>query len=85
VDLTHAVSKDQKTAVAEHSGRGFALWCVAITHCSYKYTVKTSNFGPHENFGPFCESIVASLDESCTKSEQNRICRSKVFLQLLFS
>ncbi len=25
------------------------------------------------------------MDESCTKNEQNRICRSNVFLQLLFS
>ncbi len=43
-------------------------------------TVKASNFGPF-----FFASSVASLDESCTKNEQNRFCRSKVFLQLSFS
>ncbi len=48
-------------------------------------TVRASNFGPHGNFGPFLGGSVASLDESWTKNEQNRMCRSKVFLQLLFS
>ncbi len=48
-------------------------------------TVKASNFGPHGNFGLFLTSFVASVDESCTKNERNRICRSEVFLQLLFS
>ncbi len=48
-------------------------------------TVKASNFGPQGNFGLFLASSVASVDESCTKNEHNRICRSKVFLQLLFS
>ncbi len=48
-------------------------------------TVKASNFGPHENFGLFLASSVASLDESCTKNEQNQICRSEVYLQLLFA
>ncbi len=33
----------------------------------------------------FILSFVASLNESCTKNERNRICRSQVFLQLLFS
>ncbi len=48
--------------------------------------VKAANFGPHGNFGLFLASSVASVDESCTKkTEQNQICRSKVFLQLLFS
>jgi hypothetical protein len=51
----------------------------------YNDTVKGSNFGPHGNFGFFLASSVASVDESCTKNEQNRICRSKVFPQLLFS
>jgi hypothetical protein len=46
-------------------------------------TVKASNFGPHGNFGGlFLASSVASVDESCTENEQNRICRSKVSLQL---
>jgi hypothetical protein len=49
------------------------------------YTVKASNFGPHGNFGLFLASSVASMDELCTQNEQNRICRSKVFPQLLFS
>ncbi len=49
------------------------------------HTVRASNFGPHGNFGPFLASSVASLDESCTKNEQNQIFRSKVFLELLFS
>jgi hypothetical protein len=48
-------------------------------------TVKAPNFGPHGNFGLFLASSVASVDESCTKNEQNRICRSIVFLQLLFT
>jgi hypothetical protein len=48
-------------------------------------TVKASNFGPHGNFGLFSTSSVASVNESCTKNKQNQICRSKVFLQLLFS
>ncbi len=48
-------------------------------------TVKAPNFGPHGNFGSFFASSVASLDESCTKYEQTQICRSNVFLQLLFS
>jgi hypothetical protein len=48
-------------------------------------TVKASNLTPHGNFGLFVTSSVTSLDVSCTKNEQDRICRSKVFLQLLFS
>ncbi len=48
-------------------------------------TVKASNFGPQGNFGLFLTSSVAPLDESCTKNEQNRICRPEVLLQLLFS
>jgi hypothetical protein len=39
-------------------------------------TVKASNFRPLGNFGPLFASSVASLDESCTKVEQNRIGRS---------
>ncbi len=48
-------------------------------------TVKASNFGPHGNFAIFLASSVTSVDESCAKNEQNWICRSKVFLQILFS
>jgi hypothetical protein len=48
-------------------------------------TVKASNFRPHENFGLFLASSVASVDESCTRNEQNRTCRSKVFQQVLSS
>jgi hypothetical protein len=48
-------------------------------------TIKASNFGPHRNVGLFLASSVSSVDESCTKNEQNRICRFKAFLQLLFS
>jgi hypothetical protein len=48
-------------------------------------TVKASNFGPHGNFGLFLASSVASVDKSCAKNEQNRIRRSKGFLQHLFS
>jgi hypothetical protein len=33
----------------------------------------------------FFETSVASLDESFTKNERNRICRSKLFPQLSFS
>ncbi len=36
-------------------------------------------------FGLFLARSVASVDESCTKNEQNRIYRSKSFLELLFS
>jgi hypothetical protein len=32
----------------------------------------------------FFASSVASLDESCTKNEQNCICRSKVILYIFF-
>jgi hypothetical protein len=49
------------------------------------FTAKASNFGPHGNFGLFLGSSVASMDESCTKNEQNRIGRSKVFVYLLYS
>jgi hypothetical protein len=48
-------------------------------------TVKASNFGPHGNVGPFFASSVASLDELCTKNEQNPICKSEAFLQLSVS
>jgi hypothetical protein len=48
-------------------------------------TVKASTFGPHGNFGLLLASSVASVVESCTKNEQNQICKSNVFLQLLFS
>jgi hypothetical protein len=46
-------------------------------------SVKASNFRPHGHFGPFFCKFLVSLDESCTKNEQNRICGSKVFLRLL--
>jgi hypothetical protein len=42
-------------------------------------TVKASNFGPHGNVGLFLASSVASVEESCTKNEQNRIFTSKLF------
>ncbi len=48
-------------------------------------TVNASKFEPYGNLGPFLASSVASLAESCTKIEQNRICKSKVLLQLSFS
>jgi hypothetical protein len=48
-------------------------------------TVKASNFGHHGNFGPTFEISAASLDESCTRNEQNQIFRSEVFLELLTS
>jgi hypothetical protein len=49
-------------------------------------TLEASNFGPHRNFGLFLAfSAVLSLDESCTKKEQNRISRSRVFVKHLFS
>ncbi len=47
-------------------------------------TVKASNFGPHGNLGPFLANSVASLGEFCAKNEENRLCKSKVCLQLLF-
>ncbi len=50
-----------------------------------KSIVISSNFGPYGNFMIFLASSVASVDESCTKNEQNQICRSRGFLQLLFS
>ncbi len=50
-----------------------------------KGTVKASNLGPQGNLGIFLASSVAFVDESCTKNEQNRICRSKGFLKLSFS
>jgi hypothetical protein len=46
--------------------------------------VKASNFELCGNFGPFLASSVASLIKLCIKNEQNRICRSKFFLQLSF-
>jgi hypothetical protein len=57
-------------------------------HFKHKFTeklVKAPNFGPHGNFELFLAMSVASEDESCTENEQNRSCRSNVFLQLLFS
>jgi hypothetical protein len=53
-------------------------------------TIKASKFVPHGNFGAIPATIVASLGESsimysCAKDEQNQVCKSKVFLQLLFS
>jgi hypothetical protein len=33
-----------------------------------------ANFGPLGNFAPFLAISVASLDQLCTKNEQNRIC-----------
>jgi hypothetical protein len=48
-------------------------------------TVEASNFGPHGNFGLLLARSVASLGESCTKNEQNRVWESYVFLQLSFS
>jgi hypothetical protein len=60
--------------------------CLQPCICSrWTDTVKAFNFGPHGNFGLFLTSSVASVDEPCTKSEENRICRSEVFLELLFS
>jgi hypothetical protein len=47
-------------------------------------TMKASNFGPHGNFEPFLVRPVASLGELCAKNEQNRLCKSKVCLKLLF-
>jgi hypothetical protein len=43
--------------------------------CNFEhyFTVKASNFGPHGNFGLLLASSVASVDESCTKNEKNRI------------
>jgi hypothetical protein len=38
-----------------------------LAYLKLKYTVKASNFGPHGNFGLFLASLVASVDESCTK------------------
>jgi hypothetical protein len=43
-------------------------------------TVKAFNFGPQGNFGPFLASSGASLNELWAKNEQNRICKSAVFL-----
>jgi hypothetical protein len=49
-------------------------------------TVKAFNFGPHGNKRwTFFASSVDSLNESCTKYEQKQICRSNVFLQVLYS
>jgi hypothetical protein len=38
---------------------------------SHPGAVKASNFGPDGNFGLFLVSSVASVDEACTKNEQN--------------
>jgi hypothetical protein len=35
------------------------------SHLFQVYTVKASNFGPHENFGPFLARSIASLGEFC--------------------
>jgi hypothetical protein len=50
-----------------------------------KHTVNASNFGSRGNFGLFLPSSVISVNESCAKNEQNRICRSNGFLLLLIS
>jgi hypothetical protein len=49
--------------------------------CNFFGTVQASNFGSHGNWTIFASSVV-SLHESCTKNEQNRICRCQVFLKL---
>jgi hypothetical protein len=36
-------------------------------------TVRACNFQSHGNFGPFLASSIVSVDELCTKNEQNRI------------
>ncbi len=46
--------------------------------------MKATNFAPHGNFGRILERSVASLDEFSTKNEQNKVCKLKIFLQLLF-
>jgi hypothetical protein len=48
-------------------------------------TVKASNFAPHQNFGPILARSVASLGQLCTKNEQNKAFKSKVFYFLHFS
>jgi hypothetical protein len=44
-----------------------------------KLPQKTSDFEPHGNFEPFLASSVASLDEICTKNEQNKIAHRNFF------
>jgi hypothetical protein len=44
------------------------------------YTVKASNFGPHGNFLPFLARSVVSLGISCSKNDQNVVCKSNDFL-----
>jgi hypothetical protein len=53
--------------------------------CAIRYgTAEVPNFGPHVNIaGSILAGSVASLDEWCAKIEQNRICRSKVYLQFI--
>ncbi len=49
------------------------------------FTVKASNFGPHEtNFGPFLEISVAYLGELCVKNEQNRVWYSTFSTTVIF-
>jgi hypothetical protein len=47
-------------------------------------TVKASHFEPHGNFPRFLTRSVASLG-NYEPNEENRVCKSKFFLQLLFS
>ncbi len=61
-------------------------WKIEIENSYFAniFTVKASNFGPHENFEPFLARSLASLGEFCAKNEQNRLCKSYVRLQSLF-
>jgi hypothetical protein len=47
-------------------------------------TVEASSFAPHGNFGHILAKSVASVGEFCTKHEQNKVCKSKVQLKLIF-
>ncbi len=58
---------------------------VKTVKSSWEVTIEASNFGPHGNFGPYLASSVASLDESRAKIEKNRVCKSKLFLQISLS
>jgi hypothetical protein len=47
-------------------------------------TVKTSNFGPHGNFGPLFQKDLLSLKRIVQKKEEDKNCRKTLDLQIRF-
>jgi hypothetical protein len=87
------VSGDQRSAVLRRSEADIWSESLAVMirlvqtgHVHPPATVNASNLEPaRANFEPFFASSGSYLDELCTKIKGNRICKTKVLLQFLFS